>query len=223
MFFTMAFLRHASPSVPALALAAFTLLSSDAVVMGQSSPSCHFLGPVFQPPSAVHASPSFQAAISQLNDTLHELSRNGTIRDAETAIHIQAFSGDEKLLSFGYAPPSVAESLTSSTVDENTIFRIGSISKLFTVYTLLAETGMDHLDDPVTKWVPELANAAEDSEDNLVGNVQWDEITLRALASHMSGISRDCKLSCAIISRSSVCQKQIRYGNYPRLTISLPA
>ncbi|KIN00494.1 hypothetical protein OIDMADRAFT_104394 [Oidiodendron maius Zn] len=52
------------------------------------------------------------------------------------------------------------------------MYRIGSLSKLLTVYTLLAEVGNENLDDPVTKYVPELAAAAAEDGKNELHNIR---------------------------------------------------
>lgn len=77
-------------------------------------------------------------------------------------------------------------------VDENTVFRIGSASKLWTVFTFLASAGEASLYDPVTKWVPELQTAAVGADD-AVDFVRWEDVTIQELASHLSGVGRDCK------------------------------
>ena len=78
------------------------------------------------------------------------------------------------------------------TVDENSIYRIGNISKAFTVYTFLLELGDRYWNDAVSSHVPELAAA---STGNVVTQVQWDQVTLGDLAGQMAGIDRDCELS----------------------------
>ncbi len=67
------------------------------------------------------------------------------------------------------------------------MYRIASISKVFTVLLLLRHEGRISLDDPVTKYVSELA-AAEAEES--VEAVSWGNVTLGALASHLGGIGR---------------------------------
>lgn len=48
------------------------------------------------------------------------------------------------------------------------------------------------LDDPITKYVPELLQLrGETDEVNGITTVQWEQVTLGALASHMSGIGSD--------------------------------
>ncbi|KAK7420246.1 hypothetical protein QQX98_002901 [Neonectria punicea] len=160
------------------------LLALAGTVVGQTNPTCPLLGPVFPPVRVgLNNSVVIKDAVAQLGDLMDEVVKNGT----STTFYVQAFSGTDTLLSYGYSPPSTADSLTSGTLDENTVFRIGSVSKLLTVYTLLAEIGMESLSDPITKWIPELANVAEHPGQR----THWDEVTIGQLASHMSGIERN--------------------------------
>lgn len=79
-----------------------------------------------------------------------------------------------------------------TTVDSNTIYRIGSISKVFTVYTYLANTGDDTWNHPITKYVPELAEAGSSTaHESDIDALRWDQVTIGSLASHLSGVSRD--------------------------------
>ena len=59
-------------------------------------------------------------------------------------------------------------------------FRIGSITKMFTatVIVQLAEGGVLTLDDPLARWLPEVANQVP----------YGDQITLRHLLTHTSGV-----------------------------------
>jgi CubicO group peptidase (beta-lactamase class C family) len=70
-------------------------------------------------------------------------------------------------------------------VGADTVFRIGSITKIFTGMALLAlrDDGRIGLDDPVTRYVPELADAVYPTLDSPV-------ITLRNLVTHTSGLPR---------------------------------
>ncbi|KAL9570375.1 hypothetical protein ACKAV7_005486 [Fusarium commune] len=101
---------------------------------------------------------------------LHELDRNGTLEGFNTTFYIQAFSASDTLFQHGYVPPSMKGFLTSGSLNEDTVFRVGSVSKLLTVYTLLAEVGMKRMNDPVTKWVPELAHAARKNKGDPTAN-----------------------------------------------------
>ena len=65
-------------------------------------------------------------------------------------------------------------------------YRIASITKTFTTLGLLYQhaAGNLSLDDPVTKYIPEL-------ESDGSGTVPWHDITLRIMASQLSGIPRE--------------------------------
>ncbi len=66
-------------------------------------------------------------------------------------------------------------------VDSNTRFRIGSITKTLTAAAVMQQidAGVVDLDDPVTKWVPQLS---------LSGQWPADTITVRHLLTHSSAI-----------------------------------
>jgi len=69
--------------------------------------------------------------------------------------------------------------------DTGTIYRIASITKIFTVTILmqLSEEGKVRLDDPVENYVPEVKS--------LQGYSKSRRFTLRQLASHTSGLNRE--------------------------------
>jgi CubicO group peptidase (beta-lactamase class C family) len=73
-------------------------------------------------------------------------------------------------------------------VNGDALYRIASITKTFTVLGILYqhEAGNLSLDDPVEKYINELR---EDQE----GTIPWQHITLRSLASQLSGIPRECR------------------------------
>ena len=50
------------------------------------------------------------------------------------------------------------------------------------------------MEDPVTKYLPQLRKLKEQQAVvNDITTVDWDKITLQALASHMGGIPSDCE------------------------------
>src|ERR1041385_4830034 len=73
---------------------------------------------------------------------------------------------------------------TSADVDGDTIFEIGSITKVFTALLLqdMVERGEMKLDDPVQKYLPDSVR---------MPTFQGKEITLLHLATHTSGLPRD--------------------------------
>ena len=65
------------------------------------------------------------------------------------------------------------------------------------MYLYLIEAGDTSFNDPITKYVPELAAyAAKNAEEaevgvDAIGVFDWDAITVGALASHLAGVPRD--------------------------------
>jgi CubicO group peptidase (beta-lactamase class C family) len=78
-------------------------------------------------------------------------------------------------------------------VDKNTVYRLGSLTKIFTIYTWLVQDGDLKWNTPITEYVPELQAVADRSSQDAVANVDWGDVTIGALASQMAGIVRDCK------------------------------
>jgi CubicO group peptidase (beta-lactamase class C family) len=73
-------------------------------------------------------------------------------------------------------------------VNGDALFRIASITKTFTVLGILYQhqAGNLSLDEPIDKYIKELA-------EEQTGTIPWNDITLRSLASQLSGIPRECR------------------------------
>ncbi|KAE9381499.1 putative beta-lactamase [Stipitochalara longipes BDJ] len=159
------------------------------------------LGPDFPPPKNVSSSKTFQSAASNFTQLLQQAISTGNTSyglfdSANTSYSIELFSIYESapLFTTHFTSPAVATyQYGVKSVDSNTVFRIGSLTKLFTVYTFLIEAGDARFNDPVVNYVPELLEAAQalDSTVDSLNNVAWDDITVGELASHMADIGRD--------------------------------
>jgi hypothetical protein len=159
------------------------------------------IGPVFPPPRNLSTSKTLQSAIADLAQVLQQTistghTSYGPFDSANTSYSIELFSTQEStpLFTDHFTAPAVAtDQYGVKSVDSNTVFRIGSLTKLFTVYTFLIEAGDAKFNDPVTKYVPELLEAAEaaNSTEDSLDYLAWDEITLGELASQMADIGRD--------------------------------
>ncbi|KAI9730919.1 MAG: hypothetical protein M1818_007993 [Claussenomyces sp. TS43310] len=167
---------------------------------GQVTTNCPLLGPVFPAPTDSATASAVRKAQAEFSGYLDGLLRSGrteygSLDNETTSFSIGIFSAHDNssLFSYHYEAPRLNGSLTSGRLDDDTMYRVGSLTKLFTVYTLLAEVGDVSLDDPVTKYVPELAAAAAAADLDAVNNFRWSDITIGALGSHMGGIPRDCK------------------------------
>ncbi|KAL9949725.1 hypothetical protein ACHAQF_001655 [Verticillium nonalfalfae] len=94
---------------------------------------------------------SFSIAITTTDDTFFEFHHTALLRD-DTGVN---------------------------TVNGDTIYRLGSVTKVFTVLSLLLEEGLN-LDSPIWQFVPELENI-----------VKYKDTTLRMLASQIAGVNQD--------------------------------
>lgn len=165
-------------------LLTFTLTA----VLALAFENCPLLGPDLPAPAP--------ASISTANFTLalNSALSSGALGATNSSFAIEIFSASQPgaFFSFYHSAPTLSASVGVKQVDGNSVFRIGSISKLFTVYLLLIENGYVNWNDPVTKWVPELWRVSRWPSDE-VARVDWGSITIGNLASHMAGIGRDCR------------------------------
>ena len=100
------------------------------------------------------------------------------------------------LLTHHFSAPTIKNlSQGVSEIDSNTIYRLGSTSKLLTVYAYLAAVGDTSWNDPITKYIPELDQYAREHAEGLTSDTidlyDWTEVTIGSLASQLSGIPRD--------------------------------
>jgi len=173
-----------APSILTTALAVLA-----AVPLAHSS-VCPPLGPVLLAPRSPSENPIVKAAIGSLKATF-----DGQIKAQmkASAVSVAAKSLHENNLLFNYHfTPPTQSGLGTTNVDENTMYRVGSVSKLMPVLALLLDGGVS-FEDPITKYIPGLRNATGSSE---VLSTFWDEITIGALASHLSGLATDCECTC---------------------------
>ncbi|KAF5230681.1 hypothetical protein FANTH_13750 [Fusarium anthophilum] len=82
-------------------------------------------------------------------------------------------------------------------IDEETVYRVSSVSKLFPVLALL-RLGVS-LEDPVIKYLPELRSIRVAEAPDAITTVQWEHITIGMLASHMSGIAAEYAVDLAAV------------------------
>jgi len=162
---------------------------------------CPLLGPDFPPPRNISQNSGFRKAVDSFSNIINQLLNTNSsspipFDSSNTTFSINIFSKftDTPLYEYHYTAPLFANgSNGTKKIDGDTIYRIGSISKLFTVFAFLIEKGDANFNDPVTKYVPELRYSHLVKQKGVVNAVQWDDVTLGALASQMSGIGRDCK------------------------------
>lgn len=155
-----------------------------------SAQNCPLHGPAYPVPTDL-ASPAFLAAKAKFDEAI---ASHPDINKTAVSFAVEIYSahgGDAGDGSIYRAYNTAEHQKANVDVDSDTIWRIHSISKLVTVYTILAKLGYKYWHEPVTKYIPELVGQYQDA----ITDVNWDDVTLGSLASSMSGISRACKTS----------------------------
>jgi CubicO group peptidase (beta-lactamase class C family) len=171
------------PSIPSLALGALAVLAS---VPYASSKACPPFGPVLPAPRSVSENDVVRSASAKLTTALQS-EFDSSIKASAISVGVKSIHEDELLFSYHFTPPTQS-GIGSAVIDENTIYRVGSISKLFPALALLQNCKVS-FDDPVVKYIPALRNATGASA---VDSVTWEDVTIGALASHLAGLGTDC-------------------------------
>ncbi|KAL2139044.1 hypothetical protein VTI28DRAFT_5855 [Corynascus sepedonium] len=179
--------------------ASFLLAAVAAATTVLAGPNCPPLGPVYEKPYRFKDSAAMQSAIANLTEVFQALDQNNStaMRANTTSYSIEVFSTSEEeplIFSWHHTAAALREAKNNSGVREtsaDTVYRLGSLTKVFTVYTWLVQDGDVKWNEPITKYVPELAAAADSARDDPVAHVPWDEVTIGALAGQLSGAIRD--------------------------------
>ncbi|KAK5657186.1 hypothetical protein OQA88_3244 [Cercophora sp. LCS_1] len=93
-------------------------------------------------------------------------------------------------LQFHYTSPGIATAPNGTQkVNGDSIYRIASVTKAFTVLAGLLELDSDDWDRPLNQILPSLG--LNNDMDSSVLSTPWDQITMRALAAQIGGVPRD--------------------------------
>lgn len=171
-----------------LIAASLSLLSHTIAQDFRPTAECPLLGPAFSSDFDLSKTDAFAEAKAAFPDVIDALFEAGTVSSNTSSFVIDVYSAVTNTSIYTYTheatEPAMNETFPAELNDES-IFRIGSVSKLFTVYAILAHArGLDVLSHPVTQYLPELeGNAGKDSLNRIV----WEDVTVGALASHQAG------------------------------------
>lgn len=159
---------------------------------------CPLYGPLLPRPTNLLQAPGIQAAASILDDIFARYIDNDKSTGSDHFSYaVEVFSGseDKPLWSHYWTAPNLKDFNSSGVkkLDTNSVYRIGSITKVYTVLTFLATVGDGIWNDPITKHLPEVEEIFQKSEGNSpIFTPDWDDITVGSLASQTSGLMRDC-------------------------------
>jgi len=143
--------------------------------------SCYEPAPAFPVPLWSHGKTSLASAFAEIKVKLQRITNED--RYDTTSFSVEVTSNTETLWSHFHTAKKRNETRPgTSKVDGDSVYRIASITKLFTTLAVLYqhEAGNLSLDDPINKYVS-----------GLEGELPWKDITLRILASQLSGIPRE--------------------------------
>ncbi|SPO05485.1 uncharacterized protein DNG_08172 [Cephalotrichum gorgonifer] len=175
------------PQLLSLAALALQLLAMVAPAEAKRKYPCPPLGPVLPAPLSPSSSPSVAAAIDLAKDWFAELTAD--FEGTAVSLTVKSIHEDAPLLDLHHTP-SVSNNRSVAEVNAQTIYRVASVSKIFSsLLPLIAEI---NLDDPVTKYLPELKELQDQQEVvNELTTIAWDDITVGSLANHMSGFGSE--------------------------------
>ena len=161
---------------------------------------CPPLGVVVPPP--VLSTTNLQSVAANLSATLDAYFKTPSkaFNQSITSLSLQIVNQQNAGPLFQYYHTAKMLNTTGTrNVTSNSMFRIGSISKVFVVLGLLLHEEKFKWNDPITKFIPELS--VYDAEDNIVTQVQWEQITLEMLASQLAGVPRDSRIASEVAGR----------------------
>ncbi|KAF7557384.1 hypothetical protein G7Z17_g713 [Cylindrodendrum hubeiense] len=171
---------HKSLFTPLLALVVGT---AGSIIASNDVP---LIGPSFSSNFDPSDSKALSAAKAGFPDLIKSLFSAGALNQTDLVFTVDVFSAatNTSIYSYSHVGEGQNGTLTADVLNDNTISRLGSVTKLFTVYAILAQAGLEVFNHPVTRYLPELAgNHGDDSWDK----VNWDDVTIGALASHQAG------------------------------------
>ncbi|EXJ81653.1 hypothetical protein A1O1_07718 [Capronia coronata CBS 617.96] len=146
---------------------------------------CHYQFPAFPPPDYAEPCPELLEAFNRIETTVSALVADPSFNTSSYSIEV-TYAKSTLWTSFHTAVDKDPARPGAEEIDGRSAYRIASITKTFTVLGILKQhaAGNLSLDDSVDKYIPQLAGHQN-------GTIPWKDITLRSLASQLSGLPRD--------------------------------
>ncbi|KAJ4113007.1 hypothetical protein NW760_004836 [Fusarium oxysporum] len=176
-----------SQSLPTLV----TLFAGLQQVVDATPRYCPPYGPVLPAPRQASQHPAVQYAVDTITTVLK--GQTGGFNLSGVSVGVKSIYEDEPLLDFHYTPSTVNPKEGARKINASTVYRLGSISKVFTVLAALrlAEDGVLSMNDPMTRWIPELAHRDGSHSRDELDVTHWTDITVGDAAAHLSGLGGD--------------------------------
>ncbi|KAI0965923.1 beta-lactamase/transpeptidase-like protein [Xylaria arbuscula] len=183
-------------------------------ISAHAKENCPLYGLSYPKPTNLITDSAIRSAGTALDSVFAQYidNANNTGSDA-FSYSVEVFAADETtpLWTHYWTATNLATMNTTGVrkIDGDTVYRIGSLSKIFTILTFLAEVGDSSWNDPIGKYIPEIAVMAgppgRDNSHSLT-TPDWNSITIGALASQISGLMRDYSLLGELTQSSNMSQ-----------------
>lgn len=144
------------------------------LALGLAAPSanayCPPTGPVLPPPNLADCSSNLTSDLRQMLSAISS--------QTDATFSVQVTSRNRTFFEHHHTGTTLAD-IGTAEVDGDSVYRLASVTKVFTVLALLLQEGVN-LDLPASHYVAEL--------DGVPG---YEDVTLRMLASQLGGVPRD--------------------------------
>ncbi|TGJ82356.1 hypothetical protein E0Z10_g6422 [Xylaria hypoxylon] len=175
--------------------------------------NCPLYGLSYPKPSNLANHPDILKAASALDSVIGQYIDNANNTGSDKfSYSVEVFTANEQtpLWTHYWTAKNLATMDTTGvkTVDGKTVYRIGSLTKVFTMLTFLAEVGDSVWNDPIARYIPEIAAMVVPGRDNShsLTSPDWGSITIGALASQISGLMRDYSLLGELTQSSNMSE-----------------
>ncbi len=169
------------------------VLSSSIIGFGDAK-SCPPLGRVLPAPQSPSQSQDVKDAISRLKVDL-DSTFSANFAASGVSIGVKSLHEASLLLNHHFTPPKLSD-VGTGVIDEYTIYRVGSVSKIMPALAALQHSNIS-MEASVLEYLPALKNRSDIHHS--VHSIPWEDITIQSLASHLSGLATDSEFPSTTI------------------------
>ncbi|EGX96507.1 beta-lactamase, putative [Cordyceps militaris CM01] len=170
--------------IPLIHNLAIALVAS--IVGHAQAKACPPLGRVLPAPRNPSQNGAVREAIIKLTSHLDE-TLSSKMTTSGISIAVKSAHEGKLLFNYHHTPP-VLSGIGTSAIDEYTIYRVGSVSKMIPALSALQSSEVD-MHASVLKHLPALDKTSEARDS--IHRIPWEDISVSDLAAHLSGLPRD--------------------------------
>ncbi|OLN96383.1 Beta-lactamase-like protein-like protein 1 [Colletotrichum chlorophyti] len=158
--------------------------ASLAAFAGATPWQCPPLGAVLPKAKNPSAHPAVRAAVDAFIASLE--AETAAFNGSAVSVGVKSAIETEPMVDFHFSPPDRHPD-GAQVVDRHTVYRLGSVSKVFTVLAALQRDDVIGWEDSIADFIPELRENAKTGIDYL----DWDDVTVEAAVTHLGGIGAE--------------------------------